>query len=135
MGVARVIVDTSALLAVVLQEPEAASFTQVMLTGMPRMSAASYVEAQAVVSRYRRPELRGRLDRIVKALGVQIVEVSAAQALLAAQAYYEFGRGSGHRANLNFGDVFAYALAITEDEPLLFKGDDFSQTDVRLVVG
>lgn len=126
------IVDTSAILAVILDEPEAESFTRAILAAArPMISAATYVEVHAVLARYRRPELRRLLDRQLGALGIDVVPVTVEQARVAAAAYFDYGRGSGHPAQLNFGDVFAYALATETDRALLFKGDDFIHTDIR----
>lgn len=126
------IVDSSAIVAIAYDEPECAR----LVSAMDRepgslMSAASYVETGIVLDNARIPEFSSRLDRLLEAHGVQVVDVTFAQALIARRAYRNFGRGSGHRAHLNFGDCFAYALAIDLDEPLLFKGNDFGHTDVR----
>ena len=77
------------------------------------------------------PRSADEFDRLIAAAGVSIAPVTADQARIARAAYRDFGRGSGHPAQLNFGDCFAYALAIDRDEPLLYKGNDFSHTDVR----
>lgn len=95
------------------------------------MSAATYVEAGIVIDAAHEPAASRTLDRFVRAFAVDIREVTARQAMIARQAYRDYGRGSGHPARLNVGDCFAYALAIEADEPLLFHGDDFAQTDVR----
>jgi ribonuclease VapC len=71
------------------------------------------------------------LDELVRTAEIHLAAVDEAQARVAREAYRDFGKGSGHKAQLNFGDCFAYALAKTLNEPLLFKGTDFSQTDVR----
>ena len=94
------------------------------------MSAASYLELGIVIDRVGDPVLSRRLDDVLETLNITIAEVSAAQARLARAAYRDYGRGSGHRAGLNFGDCFSYALAADAKEPLLFKGDDFGHTDV-----
>jgi ribonuclease VapC len=75
-----------------------------------------------------------RFDALLAQLDVRVVPFTPSQATIARQAYRDFGRGSGHPAKLNFGDCFAYALAIDTDEPLLFKGDDFHHTDVRVAL-
>jgi ribonuclease VapC len=77
--------------------------------------------------------LSRRLDELIDRLGVDIVDVTAAHARLVREAYRDFGRGSGHPAQLNFGDCFAYALARSTRQPLLFKGDDFVHTDIAPV--
>jgi ribonuclease VapC len=124
-----VIVDTSALLAVLLQEDDALDFAAAMeTTNALRISAASLVEAFAVVDRR---SLGRLLDAMIQENGFRIEPVTDRQARIAADALRRFGRGTGHPARLNFGDSFPYALAADMNEPLLFKGDDFSRTDVR----
>lgn len=83
-----------------------------------------------VVDRLEDPVATRRVDDLVATLGIEIVPVTAEHVTLGRAAYRDFGRGSGHRARLNFGDCFAYALARATAEPILFKGDDFTHTDV-----
>jgi ribonuclease VapC len=90
----------------------------------------NYVEAGAVIDGSRDPVASRRLDEMFREAQIIIEPVTEAQAQLARQAYRDFGKGSGHPAKLNFGDCFAYALAKTKNEPMLFKGDDFSRTDI-----
>lgn len=126
------IVDSSALVAVVFEEAGYQAYVEAMSRASSvRLSASSYVECGVVVDARRDPVLSRRFDDLLVALKVEIEEVSAAQASVARRAYQDFGRGSGHPAKLNFGDTFSYALAITSREELLFKGDDFVHTDVR----
>ena len=129
------IVDASALIAIAKEEPEARSFA-VAIERAPerRMSAVTFVEAGIVADRMPDPLVTRGLDRILRDSRVEIVDVTAEQASVARQAYRDFGRGSGHPAQLNFGDCFAYALAHVTGEPLLFKGDDFVHTDIRPAV-
>ena len=94
------------------------------------LSAASYVEVGAVVDAARDAIASRRFDELLEMFQVIIEPVTASQARRAREAYRDFGRGSGHRAQLNFGDVFSYALATELRMPLLFKGRDFSETDV-----
>ena len=96
-----------------------------------RMSTATYLESAIIADRDHSPLLSREFDRAITALEVELVPVSVEQAQIARAAYRDFGRSSGHPARLNFGDCFAYALAVERDEPLLFKGDDFGHTDVR----
>lgn len=125
------IVDTSALVAVLKGEPEAAAFLAAMVDAdTVRMSAGTYLETGIVVDRLGNPVLRRRLDDLFDAIGVRIEAVTLEQAKSARAAYRDFGKGSGRPAGLNFGDCFSYALAISTQESLLFKGDDFTQTDV-----
>jgi ribonuclease VapC len=130
-----VIVETSALMAILLKEPERETFRAAIAADPdPRISAANYVEAGAVVDRLGDPARSRLLDELVERLGLRIEAVTPDQARVAREAHRDFGRGSGHRARLNFGDTFGYALAVTTGEPLLFKGDDFTHTGVRSAV-
>jgi ribonuclease VapC len=130
-----VIIDSSALVALLLNEDDADTLYASMVGAQSlAMSAATYVETGVVVDARPNPGLSNRLDRLLSQLRVDVVPVSVAQAKIARQAYRDFGKASGHPARLNFGDCFAYALAIDADEPLLFKGDDFTYTDVRVAV-
>ena len=127
------IIDASALVALVRVEPEADRFFRALSeTGEPkRMSAANWLEA-AVVDGSKSPIASRRFDEAVAEAGIVIEPVTLEQADIARAAYRDFGRGSGHPAQLNYGDCFAYALAKSMREPLLFKGDDFSHTDVAI---
>jgi ribonuclease VapC len=130
-----VIVETSAVVAIVWGEPEAEEFVQLIRADSgPVMSAANYLETGIVVDRNRShdPALVRDLDTLLTGLDIEIVPVTVDQARLARQAHRDFGKGSGHPAQLNFGDCFAYALATDTDEPLLFKGADFERAGVRL---
>jgi ribonuclease VapC len=126
-----VIVDTSALVAIVNQEREAPPF-EAALEASPvnRISAATYLEVAIVIDRSRDPVVSRRLDELLAEGGFVIEPVTESQARIAREAYRDFGKGSGHRAGLNYGDCFAYALARELGEPLLFKGDGFRQTDI-----
>ncbi|MBK5233351.1 MAG: type II toxin-antitoxin system VapC family toxin [Thermoleophilia bacterium] len=125
------IVDTSAIVAIVQGEPEAEKFAALLLEAEdPQISAANYLEAGLVVDSAGDPVVSRELDVVLKGAQMSIEPFSAKQAAVARQAYRDFGKGSGHPANLNFGDCFAYALASETGEPLLFKGDDFTHTDV-----
>jgi ribonuclease VapC len=128
------IIDTSAVIAVLKEESDAPRFLRVLtLSAEPkRMSAANYLEAAIVVDANRNPLLSRRLDELIVQTEIMAEPVTLEQANIARAAYRDFGRGSGHPARLNFGDCFAYALAKSMREPLLFKGDDFSQTDVAI---
>lgn len=128
------IVDTSVIVALMEDEPEAGLFRRRLATTRPlRMSAATYVELAAVVDGRRDPVRSGQLDRLLARTEIEIVPFTPEQARLAREAYRSFGRGSGHPAQLNMGDCFAYALARDLGEPLLFKGQDFALTDIELV--
>jgi ribonuclease VapC len=126
------IIDTSALIAILKNEPESEAFsTAIEEAKAVRISAASYLESNIVVGRYKDPILTARLEDILENPGLQIEPVTAAQAKIAWQAYRDYGKGSGHPASLNFGDCFSYALAREKREPILYKGDDFVHTDLK----
>jgi ribonuclease VapC len=95
------------------------------------VSAASYLETSIVLDKHRDPVLSAKLDGLMELAKMVIEPVTAEQAKIARQAYRDYGRGSGHPANLNFGDCFSYALARDKREPILYKGDDFVHTDLR----
>ena len=125
------IVDASVLIAILRGEPDARSFTDAIeAASRRRISAATFVEAAAVVDDNRDPVLSRRFDELIKDAQLVIEPVTEAQAHIARAAYRDFGKGSGHPAKLNFGDCFAYALAAERGEPLLFTGGDFDKTDV-----
>lgn len=126
------IVDPSALVAILRGEPGADRFLEALAAGdRPKISAATLLEAAIVVDSQRDPVLSARLDELVSSAGLTIEPVTGEHCRIARQAYRDYGRGSGHSAGLNYGDCFAYALAKTSAEPLLFQGDDFSATDIR----
>lgn len=128
------VIDTSALVAMLTDEPDAPVLEAAVEADPIRlMSTASFVEA-AIVIETRFGESGGReLDLWMHRAGVNLVAVDADQADTARAAYRRFGKGR-HRAGLNYGDCFAYALAKTSGEPLLCKGDDFSHTDIGVVI-
>lgn len=124
------IVDTSAIVAMLLNEPESRLFsTTIQAIQAPKMSAGSLIELEVVAQRKRLADT-ATLDALFSAHAIRIELVSAAQAAIAREGFREFGQSSGHPARLNFGDCFAYALAKATGEPLLFKGDDFIHTDI-----
>lgn len=126
------ILDSSAVLAILREEAEVDDFIRVIdQAGICRISAVNYVESAIVIDSARDPGASRRLDQFVREAGVCIEPVTVEQAQLAREAYRDFGKGSGHRAKLNFGDCFAYALAKATAEPLLFKGGDFVHTDIE----
>lgn len=124
------VIDTSAILAILLNEPEAPDFERRIAADPVRLiSAATLVEATIVIEA-RLGDAGGReLDLWFHRLDIETVPVDAEQAEMARRAWRRFGKGR-HPAGLNYGDCFAYALAATRGEPLLFKGDDFSRTDL-----
>lgn len=126
------IVDSSAVIAILGNEREADSLQSAIADAPTRlMSAVSYVETGVVIDSKRDPVLSRRYDDFLRSMYINIEPVSLEQARLAREAYREFGKGR-HRASLNMGDCFSYALAKEKNEPLLFKGDDFRKTDVEV---
>jgi ribonuclease VapC len=129
------IVDTSALVAILRDEPEAGACARAIESSVRRrVSAANFVEAAIVIDGSRDPFASRRFDDLINEAQIIIEPVTEAQARIAREAYRDFGKGSGHRAGLNFGDCFAYALAKVTGEPLLFKGNDFAHTDVKCAI-
>jgi ribonuclease VapC len=125
------IIDASALVAILFAEPEAADCARAIETAdHRRMSAVNYLEAAIVIDGKRDPIASRRFDEFVSTAAISIEAVDEDQARVARAAYRDFGRGSGHPARLNLGDCFAYALARCRGEPLLFKGGDFIHTDL-----
>ncbi|HEY2709817.1 MAG TPA: type II toxin-antitoxin system VapC family toxin [Caulobacteraceae bacterium] len=129
------IIDTSALIAIALREPERREFGRAMLLAdRRRLSAASAVEFVVVYAgRRREDDPVSVLDRLTRALRIETVPVDEAQWRAAADALLRFGKGR-HPARLNLGDSFAYALAKVTGEPLLYKGEDFALTDIARAV-
>lgn len=125
------IVDTSAIMAILKFEPEAENFLiKLESARKPRLAAGSYIEICAVIVRSGIADGFANFDRLMATLGVEVVATDPVAARIARTAYATYGRGTTHPAQLNFGDCFAYALAKATGEPLLFKGDDFTQTDI-----
>jgi ribonuclease VapC len=125
------IVDSSALLAILRNETEASHCARAIEEATEcRISAANYLEAAIVIDGNRDPIASRRFDDLIREARVLVEPVTEEQAKLARSAYRDFGKGSGHAAQLNFGDCFAYALAKATGEPLLFKGKDFIHTDL-----
>ena len=129
------IVDTSAVLAILFNESDAATYAKAIAeAGSRRMSAANFVEAAIVVEAQTQASGSRQFDAFFRCAGIVIEPVTEEQAHAARQAYTDFGKGR-HAAGLNFGDCFAYALAKIAGEPLLFKGQDFCQTDITPALG
>lgn len=127
------VIDTSALVTVLQDEPERRAFNEMIESAESCiLSAASLVEVSIVIeSRYGSDGIR-TLDLYLSKAGVEIVEVDENQAMIARRAFKQYGKGR-HPAGLNYGDCFSYALAKSRAEPLLFKGEDFSRTDLEQV--
>lgn len=128
------IVDASALLAVLFIEPEKNLFRDRLLqTPDLLMSPVNYLEAAVRADDPRHPSKARELETLMDEFGIELAIIDGKQARLARQAYKNFGKGN-HPARLNLGDCFAYALSKARDEPLLFKGEDFPQTDVEAAI-
>lgn len=126
------IVDSSVLIALILQEPGHQKIGRVLRAeDTLHMSTATWVELGVVADRRLSEVNQHRLDAMIDGLGIVLVPLSVAQARRARQAHQRYGPGSGSAARLNMGDCFSYALAIELDEPLLFVGDGFTHTDVQ----
>ena len=129
------IVDSSVLVAILRDEPEADAFLlHIVSAPIARLSAASYLEAAVVLDNRRDAAASAKFDPMLQRLAIAIEPVTEVQARIARQAYRDFGKGSGHAAKLNFGDCLSYALAKDKGEPLLFKGRDFPLTDIEPAV-
>jgi ribonuclease VapC len=128
-------VDTSAIVAIALNEPERADFLgAIRSAALALISTVSVVEAKMVLYGRRGPRAVVFVDDLFRLPMFEVTPPGAADMAAAFSAFVAFGRGSGHPAALNFGDVFSYALAKVRDLPLLFKGSDFSETDLRPAV-
>lgn len=126
------IADTSAIVAILRAEDDAALYARAIARAENRrLSAASYLECGIVLDSQRDPVISRALDELLDEAGFVIESVTERQARLARQAYVDFGRGSGHRAGLNFGDCLSYALAVDTRDALLWKGDHFGYTGIR----
>jgi ribonuclease VapC len=130
-----VIIDTSAIIAILRGEPDAAVFADAIESAsVRRMSAANFLEAAIVIDTSRDPVVSRRFDELVQTAQIRIEPVTERQARIARAAYRDFGKGSGHPAGLNLGGCLAYALAKDTGEPLLVKGKDFTHTDLAAAV-
>ncbi len=127
------VIDPSALIAILSDEPERRAFTEAIERANTRLlSAASFVETSIVIENKHGYDGRRDLDLFIAAAGIEIVEVDEDQARFGRDAFRRYGKGH-HAAGLNFGDCFSYALAKATGFPLLFKGNDFTQTDIPAV--
>jgi ribonuclease VapC len=126
------IVDSSALVAILKREPGWEALAKTLdSAGSSHISAATYLETSIVVDGWKNPILSRAMDELLERFNVVIEPVTVAQAKIARLAHRDYGKGSGHPANLNFGDCFSYALAREKREPMLWKGDGFEHTDIR----
>ena len=126
------VIDSSALLAILLDEPDAEEFLGIIKNSPARrISAASFLETGMVLRRDSSGQRQQLFEDLIAALRISIVPVTEQQARTALEVFAAYGKGHGHPAGLNFGDCLAYALANVFAEPLLFKGKDFSYTDIQ----
>jgi ribonuclease VapC len=126
------VIDTSALLAILLSEPEADALVGAIVSAETRLVAApTLVEAAAVMVARKGPPGEVALDALLQRLEIQVVPMSPEAAAFARAAYARYGRGVGSPGVLNFGDCLAYGVARATGEPLLFKGDDLAWTDIE----
>jgi len=129
------IVDTSALIAMISNEADGPKFAlKLDEPEVVRMSSATYLETSIVLDAQRKASISAQLDDLILDLGIVVEPVTFEQARIARQAYSQYGKGNGHPAHLNFGDCFTYALARVKREPVLFKGDEFAHTDLRSAI-
>ncbi|MBI3682063.1 MAG: type II toxin-antitoxin system VapC family toxin [Acidobacteria bacterium] len=128
------ILDTSAVVALLAKESDAERYIQAISRApVCRISAGTFIELSIVIDAQHGSEVARQCDALFRLAGIVIEPVTVAQAHLARQTFLDFGKGR-HSAGLNFGDCFAYALAKATGEPLLFKGQDFSKTDIKAAV-
>ncbi|MDZ4111919.1 MAG: type II toxin-antitoxin system VapC family toxin [Brevundimonas sp.] len=130
------IIDTSALVAIIRSESDGQNYFEVLRDAVEsdiplRISAVSLFELYLVIDKERNERLSGAADEVLAQFPLEVVSIDREHAVTARVAHQRFGRGSGSAARLNFGDCFSYALARETGEPLLFKGNDFSHTDVE----
>jgi len=129
------IIDTSAIVALVLGEPDSPAIAAALAeSDEVRISAATWLEAAVVLDSRRTASSRRLFDDVMTAIDPIVEPVTIEQVDVARTAYRDYGRGSGHPAKLNYGDCFSYALARTTGQALLFKGDDFTHTDLTSVL-
>lgn len=127
------ILDTSALVAIFHQEPEAQTFSQLIHDAdVCRISVATYLELTLVIERQLGADAMRQAEAFLRRAGIVSEPVTIEQGEMARQGFRDFGKGR-HKAGLNYGDCFAYALAKATGEPLLFKGNDFAHTDIKTV--
>ena len=124
------IIDSSAIMAMLLDESDQQEIASKFEAARPRrISAGTWIELSVVLERRGGADLAGKLNRLLAMRPVEIMPVTAEQAIIGAEAYRRFGKGN-HAARHNFGDCFAYALAKATNDALLYKGNDFAQTDI-----
>ena len=128
----KVVVDSSAILSILFAEPDCDGILVAISSNDCSMSVGNYLETAIVVDSTKDPVAIRKFDAFMKASGIEIIPMDLKQIEIARVAYRDFGKGTGHPARLNFGDVFAYALASTTNRELICKGDDFIKTDISI---
>jgi ribonuclease VapC len=127
------VIDSSALIALLLGEAETVGFVAAIAAASTRVvNAPTYVETAIVIVARLGLEAKEQLDQLLRELAIEIVPFTRDQAAIAVLAYRQYGKGGGHGAGSNFGDCFTYALAKSRDDPVLFKGNDFARTDLQI---
>ena len=129
----KVVIDSSAILSVLFAEPDRDEILKTISNNECLISAGNYLETAIVVDSSKDPIAIRKFDALIKEGKIEILSVDQKQVDVARSAYRDYGKGSGHRAKLNYGDVFAYALAATTRRKLLCKGDDFCHTDIAIL--
>lgn len=128
----KVVVDSSAILSILFAEPDSDEILIAINENECAISAGNYLETAIVVDSTKDPVAIRKFNALIKESGIEILSVDSKQVDVARAAYRDYGKGSRHRARLNYGDVFAYALATTTRRKLLCKGDDFRHTDIAI---
>ena len=128
----KVVVDSSAILSILLAESGSDEILTAISSNDCSMSVGNYLESAIVVDSTKDPVAMRKFDAFIKASGIEIIPIDFKQVEIARVAYRDYGKGTGHPARLNFGDVFAYALASATNRELMCKGDDFVKTDIAI---
>lgn len=128
----KVVVDSSAILSILFAEPDCDDILVAISSNDCSMSIGNYLESAIVVDSTKNPITIRKFDALIKEAGIEVLPVDLKQVEVARAAYRDYGKGSGHPARLNFGDVFAYALTTTSRRKLICKGDDFVKTDIAI---
>ena len=128
----KVVVDSSAILAILLAESDSDQILSAINSNSCAMSAGNYLETAIVVDSTKDPVAIRKFDALIKEAGIEILPIDSKQIDVARAAYRDYGKGTGHAARLNFGDIFAYALATTLRRKLMCKGGDFLETDIAV---
>ena len=128
----KVVVDSSAILSILLAESGSDEILTAISSNDCSMSVGNYLESAIIVDSTKDPVAMRKFDAFIKASGIEIIPIDFKQVEIARVAYRDYGKGTGHLARLNFGDVFAYALASATNRELMCKGDDFVKTDIAI---